>query len=180
MRESFSKNFGLIYDAFAKELTETKLLPNLCKLITDSESEVRSQTLKSMCIWINKISVEKISSVIIPAIKNLANDANNNVKLALSKLLGVLCKVCGEEVTANKLYPIAIELINQCESNDVKIQIVKSLKEFIFVTGYDLMTASLNNMLMLLSKEKYWRIRKAVVSLSIAIGQKSNDTAFED
>jgi len=135
-------------------LTETKLLPNLCKLITDSESEVRAQTLKSMSVWINKISVEKISSVIIPAIKNLANDANNFVKLALSKLLGVLCKVCGEEVTANKLYPIAIELINQCESNDVKIQIVKSLKEFIFVTGYDLMTASLNNMLMLLSKEK--------------------------
>jgi len=42
------------------------------------------------------------------------------------------------------------------------------------------MTASLNNMLMMLSKEKYWRVRKAVVSLSIAIGQKSNDRAFED
>lgn len=112
-------------------MTETKLLPHLCKLITDPESEVRSQTLKSMCQWIQKISVEKISTVIIPAIKNLANDSNHNVKLELSKLLGVLCKVCGEEVTANKLYPIAIELINQCESNDVKIQIVKSLKEFI-------------------------------------------------
>jgi len=156
------------------------LIPNLCKLVTDSESEVRSQTLKSMCQWINKISVDKISTVIIPSIKNLSNDSNNNVKLALSRLLGVLCKVCGEEITTNKLYPIAIELINYCESNDVKIQIVKSLKEFILITGYDLMTASLNNMLMILSKEKYWRIRKAVVSLSIAIGQKSNDQAFED
>jgi hypothetical protein len=103
VRESFSINFGKISDAFGKELTEAKLLPNLCKLITDSESEVRSQTLKSMCQWIHKISTDKISTVIIPAIKNLANDANNNVKLALSRLLGVLCKVCGEEVTANKL-----------------------------------------------------------------------------
>jgi len=128
-----------------------------------------------MCEWVSKISVDKINSVIIPSIKNLSNDSNNNVKLALSKLMGVMCKLVGEEATSNKLYPIAIELINFCENNEVKIQIVKSLKEFIIVTGYDLMTASLNNMLVTLSKEKYWRIRKAVVSLSIAIGQKSSD-----
>lgn len=43
------------------------------------------------------------------------------------------------------------------------------------------MTASLNNMLLMLSKEKYWRIRKAVVSLCIAIGQKSSDLeSFEE
>jgi len=68
------------------------LLPNLCKLIGDSEADVRSQTLQSMCKWIEKISIEKIVAVVIPSLKNLSNDSNNNVKLSLSKLLGVMCK----------------------------------------------------------------------------------------
>jgi len=64
---------------------------------------VRSHTLKSMCEWVGKISVDKINGVIIPSIKNLSNDSNNNVKLALSKLMGVTCKLVGEEATSNKL-----------------------------------------------------------------------------
>jgi len=56
-----------------------------------------------MCEWVGKISVDKINSVIIPSIKNLSNDSNNNVKLALSKLMGVMCKLVGEEATSNKL-----------------------------------------------------------------------------
>lgn len=64
---------------------------------------MRAQTLISMCSWIEKISLEKVSALVIPALKNSASDSNNNVKLALAKLLGVMSASCGEELTANKL-----------------------------------------------------------------------------
>lgn len=72
-------------------------------------------------------------------------------------------------------------MINACEHNDVKLQVVKALRAFIAVTGHDLMTSSLTQLLAALAKEKYWRVRKAVVALAIAIGAKSADTElFED
>lgn len=43
------------------------------------------------------------------------------------------------------------------------------------------MTSSLTNMLHTLSKEKYWRIRKAVVELAIVIGTHCTDVeTFND
>jgi len=84
-------------------LTENKLLPALCKLLNDSEADVRTRTLDSMIGWIHKISLDKINNVVYPSLKSLAQDSNNNVKVSLSKLLGIMSKHFGENITSNKL-----------------------------------------------------------------------------
>lgn len=84
----------------------------------------------------------------------MSSDSNNNVKLKLAKLIGIMAKTLGADFTKDKLYQIAIDLINYSDNNEVKIAIVKSLQEFVNVAGWEILTSSLNNMLLLLSKEK--------------------------
>jgi len=40
--------------------------------------------------WVNKVTVERISGVIIGSLHHLSNDPSNDVKFHLSKLLGIL------------------------------------------------------------------------------------------
>jgi len=56
-----------------------------------------------MCEWIGRVNEDKINSLIYASIRLMSSDTNNNVKLKLAVLLGIMAKTLGTEFTTNKL-----------------------------------------------------------------------------
>lgn len=65
-----------------------------------------------MCDWIHRVNQDKITAIIYNSIRLMSSDSNNNVKLKLAKLIGIMAKTLGADFTKDKLYQIAIDLIN--------------------------------------------------------------------
>jgi len=92
VREEYAKYYNLMYENIGAELTEDRLLPNVNKLLNDPEAQVRSITLNYMCEWIHRVNQEKVSNVIYNSIRLMSSDSNNNVKLKLAKLIGIMAR----------------------------------------------------------------------------------------
>lgn len=61
------------------------------------------------------------------------------------------------------------------EVTEVKIEIVKALNSFFKVIGNDLLGSSLWRTIQSLSNDQQWRVRLAVLELTLIIGTESGD-----
>jgi len=56
-----------------------------------------------MCEWIHRVNQDKITAIIYNSIRLMSSDSNNNVKLKLAKLIGIMAKTLGADFTKDKL-----------------------------------------------------------------------------
>lgn len=123
VRLNLAKKFNLIAESFGSDFTNAHLIQIFSSLLRDGEVEVRIAATINIRSLLKTTHVDKINAQIIPHLNSLYNDTNFHVKSGLAAILGDICLLVGKEVTENKLFSIAVELMKDNEP-DVKVEII--------------------------------------------------------
>ena len=80
VRLSIAKNFTELSKAFGKEITDGNLVAKFAQLLKDVEADVRTAGVISLKDCVRNIGVEKVQSILFPALQSLVQDSSFNVK----------------------------------------------------------------------------------------------------
>ena len=173
VRIHFAKSFPSLAEAFGRDITETALVQTFAQLLKDNEADVKAAALHSLVTTLPSMSQEKVQALIFPAISALGSDTsvNAHVRICTAETLAVMSKLMGREFTSQKLLPIALGLLGD-ENNEVKVQTLVTLGKVAGVAGSELITPPILTPLSTLTRESTnWRVREAVGSLVVELGQ---------
>lgn len=122
VRQALSRHFSQIAQALGKEITDYHLIQNFTVVLRDAEVDVRVAAVGSLSklLTLNLLGQEKLLSL-LPQIQALARDPNPSVKVGMTTVLINLVPQIGKDVAMQVLFPSALELI-QDEDTEVKIE----------------------------------------------------------
>ena len=173
VRIHFAKSYPSISEAFGKDITDAALVQTFAQLIKDNEPDVKAAALHSLVTTLPTMPQEKVHALIFPAISTLGSDTsvNAHVRISMAETISAMSKLMGREFTSQRLVPMAFGLLSD-ENSEVKMHTLLTLGKLATVVGVDLMTPQMISTLSTLARESHsWRVRDAVSSLVVELGQ---------
>jgi serine/threonine-protein phosphatase 2A regulatory subunit A len=95
--------------------------------------------MKSLTKFLKNVSVEKITSYLLPTIQSLYEDSSAHFKADLSLALGEMAKFVGKEITQSKIMPILLDLIKD-EDPDVRLNCTRGMVRLADIIGHDILS----------------------------------------
>jgi serine/threonine-protein phosphatase 2A regulatory subunit A len=163
VRLTVAKHFCDLCGAFGTEITSSHLLDCHKRLLQDQEFEVRKEALQAVETVIpNMLNTDQLIELVNPLLPQLQVDTSQQVRAALAKVLGPLCKALGREKTQKFLMPVISDLMKD-EFHDVRLNIVSHAGTICEVIGVDGIFNNLLHTIQSLIMDNHWRIRETVV-----------------
>ena len=82
------------------------------------------------------MKTDEVISSLVPMIKELVNDTQNYVRLALAGSFLSICSLLGKKHTTDHILPIVLQLLKDDDS-EIRITLFKKLNEITKVLGLD-------------------------------------------
>jgi len=82
------------------------------------------------------MKIDEVISSLVPMIKELVNDTQNYVRLALAGSFLSICSLLGKKHTTDHILPIFLQLLKDDDS-EIRITLFKKLNEITKVLGLD-------------------------------------------
>ena len=180
VRYHFALKFPTVAEAFGKDITESSLIQTFFQLLRDNEADVKTIALTSLTLILHFISRDRIQSLAFPTIEGIASDNSlpPKVKKNCAATVAKLGQSLGKEFASAKLMPIVLSLLNE-ENYEVKLKMIEGLGKLSATIGAEMMSPSLCNVLMSLSKDSpQWRLREAVIHCCVDICKNLGDEIF--
>jgi len=152
----------LVKNLTEKSVAENSVVPIYAKLLVDLEAEVRlAATSRLDKVVVELKGSETVADALELALASLTNDAEPNVRLALSKTLINLCNYFPPPSASKLLVPV-MQSLSQDEFYVVRRNIIADL-HLLTDSGPNGVLANLVPQLLELTKDPKWRVRLAVI-----------------
>jgi len=165
VRLTVAKQFDQLCQAFGPEITKDHLLHCLVQLLKDSEQEVRKEAIRilEVCVSMpNPLTVEQLTTMILPHFAALREDPAQTVRAALAHIMGPMAKACGKDVL-QRWFLAPISDLMKDENHEVRLNVVAHTGVIFEVIQMDSVTQSLLPTIQACINDQQWRIRRCVV-----------------
>ncbi|CAG9821904.1 unnamed protein product [Phaedon cochleariae] len=172
-----------------------KILAMYQKLINDIQDEVRVEAVNNLSSYCQNLkkSYETTNSVnnnfeavfqqsIVPHLKRLANDPNENVRLAFSTNIIAISSIVGENCFKEDIMPIIEHILEQDSCMDIQeniLQRLHSLPAYVDLTESSLSIKIVVRKLIFNSHAK-WRTRRSLLVAFLHIANTATGAYFSD
>ena len=180
VRYHFALKFPAVAEALGRDITESSLIQTFVQLLRDNEADVKTMALSSLTAILHFISRDRVQGLVFPTIEAVVADNSlpPKVKKNCAAAISELGNSLGKEFASAKLMPIVLNLINE-DNYEVKLKMVEGLRKLVVTIGGEMMSPSLCNVLMSLSKDSpQWRLREAVIRSCVDICKHLGDEIF--
>jgi len=177
VRQQLVKSLETLCKNAGEEIASNKLLPLYCKLLQDTEVQVRITSTK----LIDKIAPHCKSGLLThltPCLEYMASDQNEKVRTAFSQAVIGLCSAFGPEASQKLLVPIVQQLAKD-ELPDVRNNIISRVDLLGQCLGNEQAVDTILPTLLELSKDPKWRVRMEVVGKASSLGKQMGVDIFE-
>merc|ERR1712146_845280 len=111
--------------------------------------------------------------------KLLANDQNQNVRVALAGCITNLSPQLGKQATIDSLLPLLLQLLKD-EAPEVRLSVISKLDALNQVVGIDLLLQSLMPSIVELAEDRHWRVRFAIIEYIPLLAQQLGQSLFHE
>ena len=180
VRYHFALKFPAAAESLGRDITESSLIQTFVQLLRDNEADVKTTALTSLTSILHFISRDRVQTLAFPTIEAIVADNSlpPKVKKNCAAAVAELGQALGKDFASAKLMPIVLSLINE-ENYEVKLKMVEGLGKLVTTIGNEMMSPSLCNVLMSLSKDSpQWRLREAVIRCCVDICKHLGDEIF--
>uniref|UniRef100_A0A1I8H5L7 TOG domain-containing protein n=1 Tax=Macrostomum lignano TaxID=282301 RepID=A0A1I8H5L7_9PLAT len=156
-----------LQSALGAELTQRYLVEAFQALLKDPEAEVRAVSaskVRDFCVNLEASEAERTNialNSILPAVKDLAGDANQHVKSALASVVMGLSPLLGKEHT-------------------VRLNIISNLEAVNSVIGIKQLSMSLLPAIVELAEDSKWRVRLAIIQYMPLLASQLGSQFFDE
>jgi len=177
-----------ILECISRSCINEYVLPWIAGMLTDSEAEVRSQSLLALPSLSKHSTPESLAEKILPSLNgSLVKDPSEHVR---SSLASVICEVGGtfpqrqveegkQDLMETYIVPVCV-----CLSKDDNMDVRLSLFQHIHHIIRSLTNAQIDNhiipLLMTVSNDKQWRVRNEVVKHLPELAKKIDMEVLKD
>uniref|UniRef100_A0A1I8H4X3 TOG domain-containing protein n=1 Tax=Macrostomum lignano TaxID=282301 RepID=A0A1I8H4X3_9PLAT len=154
-------------------------------LVEASEAEVRAVSaskVRDFCVNLEASEAERTNialNSILPAVKDLAGDANQHVKSALASVVMGLSPLLGKEHTVEQLLPLFLtQLKDECP--EVRLNIISNLEAVNSVIGIKQLSMSLLPAIVELAEDSKWRVRLAIIQYMPLLASQLGSQFFDE
>lgn len=170
--------------SFGPNISRTDITPGFVNLLKDQEAEVKSAAcsrVQEFCKNITNTEEQHkvLMTHVMPQIKILVNDPNQNVKSALAKVIMGISPLLGKEGTVDHLLPLFLQMLKD-EVPEVRLNIISSLDAVNEVIGVQILNQSLLPAIIELAEDSKWRVRLAIIEYMPLLAQQLGEKFFNE
>jgi serine/threonine-protein phosphatase 2A regulatory subunit A len=180
VRYHFALKFPAIAEALGRDITESSLIQTFVQLLRDNEADVKTTALSSLKSTIHFISRDRVQALVFPTIEAIVADNSlpPKVKKNCAEAIADLGSSLGKDFASSKLVPLVMSLIGD-DNYEVKLKMIEGLGKLVSTIGSELMSPSLCNILMVLSKDSpQWRLRQTAIKCCVDVCKVLGDEIF--
>ena len=145
------------------EIPDFNPLIAFCSLLTDYEAEVRVAAAGQIARVAELWPVEAtFTEGLLPTLRQLVIDQNQEVRAALALQLNSLSQVAGKEATMSELLPLFLQLF-QDDSSKVRLNVISRLDVINRVIGVEHLSQALVPAIVKLTEDALWTVRQAII-----------------
>jgi len=179
VRWSVASHMAELGAVFGGEVTATKLMPVMQKLLQDPEPETRSIAAGSCEGFAKLLPVETIVTDILPAVQGLVTDDESHVRVSLAGSIMSMSLILQRDLTIQHLLPVFLKLLKDSDS-EVRLKVISKLSGINEVVGVTLLSQSLLPAIVELAEDTKWRVRLAIIQHVPLLAKQLGVTFFDD